>query len=295
MRPGPQIDLVLVYLGEGSGLEGVGVVGGHVQPGGMVATVNPILAIGLVTLDGTDVVGLAVVVPGDDLDYVNLVAVVDDGLPTLVVQVVVRHVDPLKTTPGSEKNVVKFLWDTYVFVEGIGSVVGEEPRGNSGHVGLGIILHASQTTQPDFVRLNGTNEVVESRGVETSSISETSTKGLEDTCGFLGGQLDRPTRVPVVTTVNDVVKVLEGAWVDEERGNEVDFVISGELINELGLPAVDGGTGAESAGVSGEGGGEDITVVPQLVGMVCVACDVVTERTGVLRGGAWHHTASRSS
>ena len=78
MRPGPQIDLVLVDLGEGTGLEGVGVVGGHVQPGGVVETVNPIVAIGLVTLDGTDIVGLAVVVPGDDLDNVDLVAVVDD-------------------------------------------------------------------------------------------------------------------------------------------------------------------------------------------------------------------------
>lgn len=78
VRPGPHIDLVLVDLGEGTGLEGVGVVGSHVQPGGVVKTVNPILAIGLVTLDGTDVVGLAVVVPGDDLDNVDLVAVVDN-------------------------------------------------------------------------------------------------------------------------------------------------------------------------------------------------------------------------
>lgn len=96
MRPGPQVDLVLGDLGEGSGLEGVGVVGGHVQPGGVVETVNPSLAVGLFTLDGTDVVGFTVVVPGDDLDDVDLIAVADDGLPALVVQVVVRHVDPLK-------------------------------------------------------------------------------------------------------------------------------------------------------------------------------------------------------
>ena len=89
MRSGPHVDLVLGDLGEGSRLEGVGVVSRHVQPGGVVESVNPVLAVGLVTLDGTNVVGFAVVVPGDDLDDVNLVAVVDDGLPALGVQVVV--------------------------------------------------------------------------------------------------------------------------------------------------------------------------------------------------------------
>ena len=74
----------------------------------MVETVNPILTVGLVALDGTDVVRLAVVVPGNDLDDVDFGAVADDGLPTLVVQVVVRHVNPLKVTARSERNVVDF-------------------------------------------------------------------------------------------------------------------------------------------------------------------------------------------
>ena len=171
----------------------------------------------------------------------------------------------------------------------------EEPRGNRSHVGIGRILHAAQTSQVDGVGLDGTNEVVENRGVETSSIRESSTKGLEETSCFVGGQLDRPSRVPVVNTINDVVEILEVGWVAEEGGNEVDLVVSGELINELGLPAVDGGIRAERAGVSGEAGGEDIAVILQLVGVVGVACYVVTERTGVLRGGAWHHPGSRSS
>jgi len=188
---------------------------------------------------------------------------------------------------------VKLLWDTYVLVVGVGSIVSKEPRGNSGHVGLFGIRHVAQTTQPDLIGLNGTNEIVDNRGVETTG--EGSTKGLEETSGFLSGQLDRPARIPVVNTVNDVAKLLKLGWVDEEGGNEVDLVISGELINKLGLPALDGGTGAESAGVSGEGRGKDMTVVLQLVWMVGVACDVVAERTGMLRGGAWHHTASRSS
>lgn len=97
VRPSPHVDLVLRDLGERSGLEGVGVVGGHIQPGGVVEPVNPGLAIRLVTLDGTDVVGLAVVVPGDNLNDVDLIAVADDRLPALVIQMVVRHVDPLET------------------------------------------------------------------------------------------------------------------------------------------------------------------------------------------------------
>ena len=82
----------------------------------MVETVNPILAVGLITLDWTDVVGLAIVVPGDDLDYVDLVTVVDDGFPALGIQVVTRHVDPLETTVMLERKVVKIMWGTYVLV-----------------------------------------------------------------------------------------------------------------------------------------------------------------------------------
>ena len=101
--PGPQVDLILIDLGKRSSLEGVGVVGGHVQPGGVIETVNPVMAVWLLTLDGTDVVGLAVVVPGDDLDNVDIVAVFDDGLPALVIQVIIRHVDPLKATVRLER------------------------------------------------------------------------------------------------------------------------------------------------------------------------------------------------
>ena len=95
VRPAPHVDLVLGDLRERSSLEGAGVVSGHVYPGGMVETVNPILAAGLIIPDGAEVVGLAVVVPGENLDNVDLVAVCDDGLPARVVQVVVRRVDPL--------------------------------------------------------------------------------------------------------------------------------------------------------------------------------------------------------
>ena len=71
MRPGPQVDFVLGNLGEGSCLEGVGIVGGHIQPGSVIETVDPGLAVGLVTLDGTNIMGFSVVVPSDNLDDVD--------------------------------------------------------------------------------------------------------------------------------------------------------------------------------------------------------------------------------
>jgi len=283
VRPGPQVNLVLVDLRVRSGLEGVRVVGGHVEPGGVVEPVNPSLAVGLVTLDGADVVGLAVVVPGDDLDNVDLVAVVKDGLPPFGVQVVIRHVDPLKTTVRTERG--KILWDTYVLVEGVRSVMGEEPRRDSSHVSLsGAWRHVLQTTQVHLVGLDGTDEIAKHRRAETSGITETSTKGLEETGSFLSGQLNGPARVPVVNTVDDVAKVLECVRVDEEGGNEVNLVVSGELVDELGFPALDGGTGTESAGVSGESGGKDMAVVLQLVGVIGITSDVVTERSSVIWG-----------
>jgi len=84
--------------------------------------------------------------------------------------------------------------------------VGEEPRGDSSHVGLVGVRHFAQTAQVELVGLDGTNEVAESRGLETISILETSANGLEEFRDFLSGQLNGPARVPVVNAVNDVVK-----------------------------------------------------------------------------------------
>ena len=97
MRPGPQVELVLGDIGISTSLEGGGVVSGHIQPRGVVEAVHPVLAIGLVTLNGTDVVGFAVVVPGDDFDNIDRTAIADDCLPTRIIQMVVGHVNPLKT------------------------------------------------------------------------------------------------------------------------------------------------------------------------------------------------------
>ena len=185
-----------------------------------------------------------------------------------------------------------FVWDTHVLVEGVRSVVGEEPRGDGSYVGLSG-RHGIQTTQVDLVRLDRANEVVENGRVKTSSVVESSTQGLEESSGFLRGQLDGPTRVPIVNTVNDVVEILEVVGVTEEGRNEVDLVVSGELVDELGLPAVGGGAGTERAGVSGKGGGEDVAIVLQLVGVGGIGSDVFTERSCVIRGRAWHRAVSQ--
>ena len=48
---------------------------------GVRIAINPCLAVGLCAFDGADVVRLAEVVPGADLDEGNLVAVSDKSLP----------------------------------------------------------------------------------------------------------------------------------------------------------------------------------------------------------------------
>jgi hypothetical protein len=166
--------------------------------------------------------------------------------------------------------------------------MGEEPRGDSGHVGLGVARHLVEAIQVGAIGLDGTDEVGEDGGVEMGS--KGSTKGLEYRGGRLCSHLDRPARVPVVNTVDDVAKVLEVVRVGEEGRNEVNRIFPSELIDELGLPTISGGTSTESTGISGEGRSEDVTIVLQLVGMAGVANDVVTERTGILSRRARHHT-----
>lgn len=88
----------------------------------------------------------------------------------------------------------------------------------------------------------------------------------------------------MVNTVNDVVEVLKGARVDKEGRDEVNLVVSSELVYELGLPAIDGGAGAERASISSKSGGKYIAIVLQLIGVIGITSDVVTERSGVIRG-----------
>ena len=67
----PQVELVLSDIRGRTGLECGGVVSGHTQPMGCGQNRLPSPAVGLVTLNGTDVVGFSVVVLGDDLGNIN--------------------------------------------------------------------------------------------------------------------------------------------------------------------------------------------------------------------------------
>lgn len=61
----------------------------------VVKAVNPGVGHQLSTLDGTNVVRLAVIVPGNDFNHVEHVTLLDDVLPTSGIQMGVRVVDPL--------------------------------------------------------------------------------------------------------------------------------------------------------------------------------------------------------
>jgi hypothetical protein len=76
-------------------LEGGGIMSRRFEPAGVLEAVDPGLAAWLVTSNGPDVVGFAVVVPSDDLDNVEFVTLADDGFPASGVEVVVREVDEL--------------------------------------------------------------------------------------------------------------------------------------------------------------------------------------------------------
>ena len=167
--------------------------------------------------------------------------------------------------------------------------MGEEPRGDSSHVGLRVTRHLVKAAQVGVIRLDGTDEIAEYGGVEVGG--ESPTKWLEHSGGRLSGYLDRPARVPVINTVEDIIKVLKGVRIAKKGRDEVNLVIPGELVDELTLPAIGGGTGTESAGVSGEGRGKDVAVVLQLVGVIGIAGDVVTEGGSILSRGTRHHTA----
>ena len=62
----------------------------------MVEPVNPSLGVRLCTFDITDVVRLSVVVPGDNLNYIEFIALVDDVLPAGRVEMGVSVIDPLE-------------------------------------------------------------------------------------------------------------------------------------------------------------------------------------------------------
>ena len=91
----PEVDLVGRDFRIGSGLVCGSKVVRHVEPSGVIETVDPGLGIWLGAFDGSDVVRLAEVVPSNHLDHWDLVAGSDDRLPTGRVELV-RKVNELK-------------------------------------------------------------------------------------------------------------------------------------------------------------------------------------------------------
>ncbi len=69
---------------------------------GMVEPVHPILRVWLSAMDRADVVGFTEVVPSDDLDHIEHVAVVNDTLPSCRVQMRVSIVDKLLRIIGND-------------------------------------------------------------------------------------------------------------------------------------------------------------------------------------------------
>lgn len=61
----------------------------------MIQAVNPGLRVWLSTLNGPNIVGLAKVVPGNDLCKVDLVTVADESIPSCGIQMGIRVVNPL--------------------------------------------------------------------------------------------------------------------------------------------------------------------------------------------------------
>ena len=95
VRARPHHEVVLLDGWVCAGLESGRIVPCRFEPAGVLKAIDPGLAARLVARNGPDVVGLAIVVPGDDLDNIELVTLFNDGLPTPSVEVVVREVDEL--------------------------------------------------------------------------------------------------------------------------------------------------------------------------------------------------------
>ena len=78
-------------------------------------------------MNGTDVMRLPKIVPGNNLDNVKQVAVLNDVVPASRVQVRVCIIDPLQSDTMGSIDFSRGLWKTHVFVESVGTIVSEEP------------------------------------------------------------------------------------------------------------------------------------------------------------------------
>lgn len=59
--------------------------------------VNPGLRVGLVTLNRRNVMGFTVIIPSEEFNKIDIVAVGNDSVPASSVQMIIREVDPLQS------------------------------------------------------------------------------------------------------------------------------------------------------------------------------------------------------
>ena len=86
-------------------------------------------------------------------------------------------------------------------------------------------------------------------------------------------------------TIHDLSKLVEGLWVDEEGRDEEDSVLSCQfgVTGELGCPAFCDGSLAEIAVLASKGGCKDAAAVSELIGVVGISSDIITEVLCVIR------------
>ena len=85
--------------------------------------------------------------------------------------------------------------------------------------------------------------------------------------------------------------------VDEERWDEVGAagIDNVRVFRELSLPSVGDVVLTELASLAREGGGKTTAVVLELVGVVCICCDVVAEGASSVGGIARENTTQGES
>lgn len=211
MRTAPHVDLIFVDGGVGAGLEGGCVVACHVKESCVIKAVNPILGVGLSTFDGSNIVRLAIVIPGEDFDHLNLITVLDKGVPAI------RESVPV--TAGIDE----------VLVEGVSTIVSEEVGADGSHVGLGS-TRADSVQAVDVRSVGGESanncrhRLAGSTKGTSGKIGEVKTDRAKHRVDLLFVDFDGPSAIPVQGTVHNTGILAKTSRINEERRDEIHLV-----------------------------------------------------------------------
>lgn len=290
----------------------------------VVEAVHPGFRVRLGAVNRTNVVRLAEVVPCDDLKDIKHVTVGDDALPPGRVEVRVRVVNELKmpainyTEPG---DLTVKTGETHVLVVRLGTVVRKEPGADSTHIRRRAVIsrHRLQSVHVLRVRVRSTDELAKRLQNLVDGLrrcrQQIRAKRADDGVAFRRGQGDGPPRVELTSNpkgrrkhsqqltkrmrrthvehpVDRAVVLTERSGIDKEGRHEVDGVRPRQvwMLCELGGPAFRDRSLAERAALSGERRGEDASVDDELVGVLRVRRDVVSELLGIVWRGTRHNT-----